>query len=65
MMIIDNKFNFWDIVYLKTDVDQEPRIITQISLCPSGMILYQLSCGLQVSLHYEKEITPEKSLIEL
>jgi hypothetical protein len=32
MMIIENKFNFGDIVYLKTDPDQRARIVTTFSV---------------------------------
>lgn len=67
MMIIDNKFNFWDIVYLKTDPDQEKRIVTEMKLIGSMgaiSILYLLSCGSQISNHYEEEISSEKDIVE-
>jgi len=65
MIILDNQFDFFDIVYLKTDDEQLSRVITQISVTPSGAILYELTCGVQASEHYEQEIVPEKSLIQL
>ena len=62
MMVIDNKYNFGDIVYLSTDVDQHPRIVTRIVISLNG-IIYELSCGTFVSSHYEIEMTTEKNTL--
>lgn len=59
MMIIDNKYDFGDEVYLKTDADQLLRIVTAIHAHPSGQIIYQLSCGTMSSEHYDFEISRE------
>ncbi len=59
-MIIDNKYELGEIVYLKTDVDQVPRIVTAVVACPDDSILYELACGTTCSKHYDFEITYEK-----
>jgi hypothetical protein len=58
-MVIDNKYNFGDEVYLKTDSEQLLRIVTAINCHPNGQIIYVLSCGSQVSDHYDFEISTE------
>ena len=62
-MILDNEFDIAETVYLKTDGDQLPRIVTSIGIRPSG-ILYELSCGCSSSSHYDFEISRERSLVE-
>jgi len=52
------KYNHGDIVFLKTDPDQNPRMITVIKIFPAG-ITYNLSFGSHDSDHYEMEISTE------
>lgn len=61
-MVIDNKFNFGDVVYLATDIDQNPRIVTRIVISKESLI-YELSCGERISSHYDIEITSEKNVL--
>ena len=61
-MIIENKFELGEILYLKTDVDQLCRICTAIIVCPDNSFLYELTCGTQASKHYDFEISQEKNL---
>lgn len=63
MIVVDNKYNFGDIVFLKTDIEQMPRIITAIIFCPASDILYEVTCGTVVSRHYDFEITVSKEVI--
>jgi hypothetical protein len=56
MINIDNKFDFEQIVYLKTDREQLPRMVTKISITKVD-IIYELSCGTLVSGHYGCEIS--------
>lgn len=63
MMIIDEKFNMGDIVYLKTDVDQKPRMVTGYKIKPNSELLYCLSCAEDETMHYLMEITIEKDLL--
>jgi hypothetical protein len=61
MMVINNKYEIKQIVYLITDPDQYPRIITSIKVHDGGELLYETSCGKDSSNHYEFEISTEKS----
>lgn len=60
-MIIENKYDFGQIVWLKTDEEQLQRIITKIEVCPTG-ILYQLSQGKDYSWHYDFEISDTENV---
>ncbi len=61
-MIVDNKFEIGNIVYLKTDNDQLPRIVTSIHLKPN-LLVYELSSGGNSSWHYEFEISNEVNVL--
>lgn len=61
-MTIDNRFNLKQTVYLKTDTDQKPRIVTGILVKPSDL-LYELSCGADNSNHFDFEISKEKDVL--
>ena len=50
-------------VYLKTDKEQEQRIVTAVNLTLGGGLSYQLTKGQQASYHYEDEITTEQNLV--
>lgn len=63
MMLLENKFNIGDKVYLKTDTDQNCRIITGFSV-RLGSITYGLSCGDSESWHYDFEIDVEKDVLK-
>ncbi len=62
-MLIDNKFDLGDIVYLKTDPDQKERLVTGVTVRPTGL-LYELSVGEEDSTHYDLEITTEKDVLK-
>ena len=62
MMMIENKYDFKQIVYLVTDDEQLPRMVTCIKIFPND-ILYGLSCGTIETSHYEFEISLEKSFV--
>ncbi len=51
-------FDIGDIVFLKTDSEQLPRIITAILMRPNGF-LYYLSNSTNETSHYEIEISKE------
>jgi hypothetical protein len=63
MMVIDNKFEIGSIVYLKTDKDQNERIIRQINIDVSNSIQYSIAYGSCISWHYDFEITAEKNVL--
>tara|TARA_R110000824_G_scaffold361127_2_gene548887 strand:- start:1366 stop:1578 length:213 start_codon:yes stop_codon:yes gene_type:complete len=58
------QFKLGTIVYLKTDSEQLPRIVTKISILGSSMsdyvITYELSQGDESSEHYTSEIIKTK-----
>jgi len=51
-------------VHLKTDPEQQERIVVGYILSP-GELLYRLACGAEVSNHYEFEIIREKDVLRL
>lgn len=61
-IIVENKFEFGDIVYLKTDREQNPRIVYMMKVFPNET-LYELACGTTVSSHYEFEISKEVNVL--
>lgn len=63
MMLIENKYDIKQVVYLKTDGDQKARIVTAIIIKQEG-ILYELVCGEASSWHYDFEVTPELDLVK-
>lgn len=57
------EYIYSDIVYLKTDPQQLPRMVTAIKLCADGGILYQLTAGTVYSDHYGIELSSEKDVL--
>jgi len=57
MMVIKNEHDFGDVVYLKTDREQLPRIVVCILCYKQGELLYKLVCGTIQSDHYDYEIS--------
>ena len=60
-MVIENKFNIGQTVYLVTDQDQKPRIILSIAVNKYDLI-YEMTSGTDTSRHYDFEISEEKQL---
>lgn len=58
MMVIENKYDIGEIVYLKTDPEQLPRFVFGFSVFRRE-VLYKLACGINVSEHYEFELSTE------
>jgi hypothetical protein len=61
-MSINPEFELLEIVYLKTDIQQLPRIITAYRVSPNG-IMYLLSQGAHSDYFYAGEMTKEKDVI--
>ena len=59
-MDINNKFTHEQIVYLKTDSEQMPRMIKSFQVYKSK-IVYQLVCGVTDSWHDDFEISTESN----
>jgi hypothetical protein len=60
-MVIYVDFHLGKIVYLKTDPEQLARIITEIRICATREIMYQVSCGSSYGIHHGVEITAIKN----
>lgn len=61
-MLIDNQFEIGDVVYLKTDKEQSPRIVYCIKVLKDGY-LYDLACGTTTSSHYDFELSKEVNVL--
>lgn len=64
VLMVRVDFAMGEVVYLKTDPDQLPRIVTGIDIRPGGSAgwRYQLGGGVSDSYHYAMEITREKKI---
>lgn len=62
MMVVDNKYEIGDFVYLKTDKDQSCRIVYGIDIRKDS-ITYWLGSGTQFSQHYDFELSKEKDAV--
>lgn len=62
-MKIDNKFEFEEEVYLKTDPDQRKRMIISMEVYPQGEMMYRLICNTTTSYHYAFEISRERDIL--
>jgi hypothetical protein len=49
-----------DIVYIKTDLEQLPRMVIAYEYSINGL-LYKLACEIDLSIHYGIELTPDKN----
>ena len=62
MMVLENKYNIGDFVYLTTDTEQKKWVVTRLSV-GSSEIVYELSLGGEISGHYDFEISTEKDIV--
>ena len=62
-MIVNNKFAIEQIVYLKTDNEQNARIVKSIQIF-QNRISYNLVFGITDSWHDDFEITTEPTIIK-
>lgn len=63
-IILNVEFEQGEIVYLRTDQEQLPRLVMGYRLQNMSVtVLYDLMCGTTQSCHYELELTREKNLI--
>jgi hypothetical protein len=64
MMVIENKFEINEFIYLKSDPEQRERLIVQIAVGGNGSIRYCVSCGTMETWHYDMEMTKEKDQLK-
>ena len=50
-------FTFGDLVYLKTDANQEQWMVTDIELRPNGVCIYTVACGSSTYTAYDFEMS--------
>jgi len=63
MMVIDNKYSFGQIVYLKTDPEQREHMEVAMCMRP-GLLEYQLAQGSAHSWHQEFAISETKDVLK-
>lgn len=61
-IVVDTNFAIGDTVYLKTDIEQNPRIVYAYMVYKNEC-LYKLACGKDSSDHYDFEISVEKNVL--
>jgi hypothetical protein len=59
----NTEFEIGELCYLKTDIDQQERIVTGIMQRPN-CILYYLSLGCNETVHYSIEMTKTKDILK-
>jgi len=64
MMVVDNKFDVGQTVFLKTDPDQLQRLVYSVQVL-KDTIMYQIVCGTLSSWHSDFEISTEKDVLKL
>jgi hypothetical protein len=62
MMVLDNKFDLKQTVYLITDKDQQAYVVTGMQVCCSGSLLYHVACGVVNYWAADYELTVEKNI---
>lgn len=62
-MVINNTVEIGEIVYLKTDPDQQPGIVISIRIFAKGEYMYEINKGAISSLHYDFELSVEKNIL--
>lgn len=61
-LILDHTIG--DQVFLVTDPDQEPRIVTGILIKPNELVMYELAYCEEISYHYGFEIIKNQDLLK-
>jgi hypothetical protein len=64
MMVIDEKFNLGQVVYLKVDPEQRALIVVSISVRP-GHLAYVLSSGEDSVVAYDIELTETRNVLSI
>lgn len=64
-MVIDNKFEIGDTVYLVTDTEQHPGLIISIKIFKGGEYLYEVIRGTVSSMHYDFELSTQKNVLSV
>ena len=62
-MTIDNKFEIGQEVYLKTDKDQNKRIVVGIEVTQNNTLCYILACECTETSHFDFEIMNDRDIL--
>lgn len=62
-IIVRCKFDYGQVVYVKTDTAQDPRQVIGVQGTADGGMLIKLTIDGEASWHYECEITEEKDIM--
>lgn len=62
-IVVRCRFDYGQIVYIKTDVVQDPRQVIGVQGTADGGMLIKLSTDGNMSWHYECEISEEKDIL--
>ena len=57
------EFTIQQTVYLKTDMDQKPRLVTGITLRPFNSVTYGLTESATETWHYGFEISDDRDIV--
>lgn len=60
-MVLENEFEIEDVVYLRHDIEQHPRMVTAI-IWDGHKIMYEVISGTQPSNHYYYELSKIKTI---
>lgn len=63
MMVIENKYEIGQLLFLKTDSEQKERMLVQIAIGGNNAIRYCLSSGTVETWHYDIEMSEEKNIL--
>ena len=62
-IIVRSKFDYGQVVYIKTDINQDPRQIIGVQGTADGGLLLKLTIDGDMSWHYECEISEENDVV--
>lgn len=62
-MIISIPYEFGQMFYVKTDIEQNERQLVNVIVAPTGL-LFELAFGERMSKHYEFELTLEPNQVK-
>ena len=63
MMILDNKFDIGDTVYVVTDPEQQPHKVIQIRINQGPSLVYMISALASEYPYYDFELSHEKNIL--
>jgi hypothetical protein len=61
--VIQYEFDFGEVVFLKTDIEQNPAIVFSICMYKQGEVMYEIIRGTVTSKHYDFELSREKNVL--